>query len=182
MRLNMIGIDPGIVDTGAVSISLDFRSLAIDITTQLWTGVSRRDGFAITVNDGFLDEIAAFTQHDGSEEDVTLVGIEGYRQRGFDQKQDQNLVYLVQALKDTIPSATIVDNTGIKKIVKEGLLRLLHSTRFQSGGNHADLKSAARVAVRLAIKDDMGNQLLSDFVRSKVLREAPWTLRSTTTL
>ena len=94
--------------------------------------------------------------------------------------QDQRMGDLIQTINRWLPQSTIVDNTGIKKVVKQGLLEMMHLDRFKRGGNHADLKSAARVALVLGIKNEDINLLLSDFVADN-LDGRSWSFESTKT-
>jgi len=184
VRFTLIGVDPGIIDTGAVSVTIDFSLRAVYVHTALWTGVSSRDKLdkqKIVVSDKFLDEIAGFVQNERANGGPTFVGIEGYRQRGYDKGQDQRMIDLIQTISRTLPKSKIVDNTGVRKTVKQGLLELLHLAKFKKGGNHSDLKSAARVALVLGIKDETINKLLTELVVDLV-DGGSWSFASTRTV
>ena len=181
MQLTLIGIDPGIVDTGVISIRLDTIREQWNITTQVWTNVTRRDKQALVIDSDFLDELTAFVYHEEMENKATFTGIEGYRPRGRDMRLDQNMQGLVQSIHGTIKGSVIVDNTGIKNVVKEPMLKLFRVNKFPST-HHADLKSAARVALKLGINNEFLNRILSDFVRDNLNGSSPWSLKSTVTL
>ena len=180
MQLTLIGIDPGIIDTGIVSIRLDTIRQQWNITTQVWSNVTRIVERAMVIDPDFLDEIAAFVQHEESENKATFTGIEGYRQRGRNVQQDQRMLGLVQSIHATLKGSHIVDNTGIKNVVTEPMLALFQVNRFPKT-HHADLKSAARVALKLGISNEVLNRILSDFVRDN-LNGTPWSLSSTVML
>ena len=86
---------------------------------------------------------------------------------------------LVQTINGAVNTCFIVDNTGIKNVVTEPMLKLFQVNRFPST-YHADLKSAARVALKIGIANAITNELLSSFVRDN-LGENKWTLVSTLT-
>lgn len=173
----LIGIDPGIVDTAIVSLYLDPIRKRWQITTQVWSNVTRREGQTRVVDSGFLEELKEFVEHEST---IPEIFIEGFRNRGRDMRQDQDMVNLVQTINRTLKGSKIVDNTSIKKIVTEPLLKLFQMNRFP-GTNHADIKSAARVALRGGIGDDFLNRILADFVRDNLTGEK-WSLESMQTL
>ena len=179
-KLTLVGIDPGIVDTAAIAITLDFLRKRVNIVTQVWTNVTLRQHRKITINDGYLDEIRAFVDHSAFENSATFTGIEGYRDRGYNMEQDQAMNAIIQSTQEILPGSLIVDNTGIKKIVTEPMLKMFFCTRFQ-GTNHADIKSAARVALRVGIGVEAINHLLSDFIKQNLAGDT-WELGSILTL
>jgi predicted ATPase len=184
VQLTLIGIDPGIVDSGAVAVTLDFEKRTVYITTKLWSYVTERSKTnkqKIIVSEKFLDELREFAQWLRRDtKGPVFVGIEGYRPRGFNIDQDARMTDLVQTINRNLPQSKVVDNTGIKKVVKQGLLDMMNLSRFKRGGNHSDLKSAARVALVLGIKNEGMNALLSDFVRDN-LDGLSWSFVSTST-
>lgn len=162
-QLTLIGVDPGIMDTGIVSIKLDTLRKTLMVTTQVWSEVTSQKNQSITIDPDFLDELESFYEHEASENAATFAFVEGYRQRGKNIRQDANMLALVQACNHAMKGSKIVDNTGIKKVVTEPLLRLFGCSRFQ-GTHHADLKSAARVALKGGIEVPPLNKLLTDYV------------------
>ena len=184
MRVALLGFDPGIRDTGAVALTLDLDEKTIDVLAQVWSGVTHRHGFNVTTDEKFLDEAAALQQSLRQRSNVVLTGIEGYRQRGMNVQQDQEMLNVIQDLRATLPGSVIVDNTGIKKVVTEPMLKLFHVARFKRGTNHADLKSAARVALKRGIDQDECNPLLADYIIECVNHNGGqgWSLGSIQTL
>ena len=169
MRLTLTGIDPGIVDTGVVTIVLDASERTWSINHTVFSAPMQRNGFEVSVKPEVLDGVSRWCTID----DTQLIGVEGYRQRGLNQRQDAEMLELVRALRETVPSR-IIDNTGIKKVVTEETLRLFKCNRFPRT-NHADLKSAARVAIMRGLKDSVGNHLLALFMLDN-LKGTPWKL------
>jgi len=180
MQVTLIGIDPGIRDTGIVAIHLDTLRQQWRVTTQVWSDVTKLDKQSLVIDTYFLDELTAFVDHENMENKATFVGIEGYRQRGNDTRQDQKMLGLVQSIHGTLKGSYIVDNTGIKNVVTEPMLKLFQVNKFPAT-HHADLKSAARVALKLGINNDVLNRILSDFVRDN-LNGSKWSLSSFETL
>lgn len=169
MQVTLTGIDPGIVDTGLVTIELDAAAFTWRVYHEVVSAPMQRNGFEVSVKPEALDRVSRFANHgDGT---LRLVGIEAYRQRGYNQRQDAEMLELVRALHETVPSK-IVDNTGIKKVVTEGTLKLFKCSRFP-GTNHADLKSAARVALMRGLKDPNINTVIAMFMLDN-LKGQPW--------
>ena len=163
----LVGIDPGIVDTAAVKLTFNFEQETWSLRTRVWSNVTERLGLNdVHVQQEFLDDLRAFCE--------TAPFIEGFRQRGRDTLQDQRMLALIRELKQGLKGSTIVDNTGIRKIVTEPMMKLFEVSRFP-GTNHADLKSAARVALAGGIKSEELNPLLARFVTQRLL-ENKWTL------
>ena len=169
MHLTLTGIDPGIVDTGVVTLELNASERTWSITHTVFSAPMQRNGFEVSVKPEVLDGVSRWCTIGRNH----LIGVEGYRQRGLNQRQDAEMLELVRALRETVPSQ-IVDNTGIKKVVTEETLRLFKCSRFPRT-NHADLKSAARVAIMRGLKDPVGNQLLALFMLDN-LKGTPWRL------
>ena len=175
-KLFLNGIDPGIHDTALTTIELDFTARRIQPTTVVWENVTTIEKRVITVQENFLAELYDKIQQQKSQ-GLSLVGIEGYRQRGLDPKQDQMMIDLIQVINRHLFGSEIVDNTGIKNVVTQPLLKLFHCHRF-SKTNHSDSKSAARVALRLGISIPVINELLSEYVDDHLYKEKPWELGS----
>lgn len=169
MKITLIGIDPGVVDTALVVITLrDNKTWSV--WSRVWTETSRMNKQEFVIKQSFLDQLRLDVKrnHTGT---YKVLGVEGYRPRGKSMKLDMQMGAMVQRIHGELKGSAIVDNTGIKNVVKQGFLDL-----FNFGfphGHHADRTSAARVALRLGIEDDRINAELSDFVRDHLLGE-PW--------
>lgn len=174
--LTLIGVDPGIRDTAATVLRLNTLTKKIEVDAHVWHDITTRDGWKIVVDWEFLDRIATLYQDEQDLNGATFAFIEGYRARGMDLKQDQNMNDLVQTINRTLPGSTIVDNTGVRKLVTEPLLKLFNCSRFK-GTNHADSKSAARIAIAGALKIDSLNEILYQYIEEN-LPEKTWSSAS----
>lgn len=172
-KLVLIGIDPGIRDTALVAMTINVPGRTVTTRTRVWSNVVTRNQGTFHVSEDFLRDLRAFVDMCILGYQVKFMGVEGYRQRGRDIRQDQGMLALIQAIRHTLPSSVVIDNTGIKKIVTEDMLKLFRLNRFQERTYHADLKSAARVALKLGIQKEQVNEVLSDFVRDN-LGENQW--------
>ncbi|UXE04097.1 RuvC-like resolvase [Microbacterium phage Fullmetal] len=182
MKLTLLGVDPGVRDTGAVALVIDPSTRQLEVVTRVWNGVIQRDGFSVSIDEAFLLDLARFERGLRGDGPV-LSGVEGYRPRGKNSRQDEEMTQLVQNVRATLPHCRIIDNTGIKDVVTQDLLQLFWVSRFKQTTNHADLKSAARVALKIGIDGEATNILLSDYVRDNVFGGADkqWSLVSSPT-
>ena len=92
--MTLIGVDNGIQDTGAVAISLDSKEKTWSVRSQVWTGVPRRDEKTkriINLDPAFTVGLPLFVKQEENEA-PTFIGIEGYRQRGNNVRQDQDML------------------------------------------------------------------------------------------
>lgn len=179
-KVTLIGIDPGIVDTGVVALRLDSQERTWSVKFHFWHVVTYRDTnnrSVIRLNNHFQDGLRAFVEHEEALAPV-FVGVEGYRQRGNNMRQDQDMLYMVQAIHKLVPGSQIIDNTGIKNVVTRDMLKLFGVARFNVATNHADLVSAARVALKLGIGITPINEILYGFVVDNV-EGTSWSLVST---
>ena len=72
------------------------------------------------------------------------------------------------ALKRSLPSVEILDNTGVKKVVTKPLMQLLDCWDFPTVTHHQDLRSAARIALYGGLKDQEINSLLTKIVMKQL--------------
>ena len=181
MNLILHGIDPGIVDTGLVTLEFNFKERVLTARSRVWRNVTERRKRALHVNQGFLTELLNATNTQTPEKNRSEhVFIEGFRNRGRDTYQDQSMSDLIQVIYRQLGDAVIVDNTGVKKVVKKGLLSLMRMNRWPKT-NHADLLSATRIALKGAIEDDYLNQLIYLFIQEQH-KEKSWEIIITPTV
>lgn len=171
MKVTLIGVDPGVVDTALAVLRLDTESKTYNVHSRVWTGVSRMEKQKFIIQQAFLQRLGEETRRWGTG-DVVVRAVEGYRNRGNNMRQDQQMSAMVEACSKAIKGSTIVDNTGVKNVVKPGLMKLFNFG-FQRT-NHRDLESAVRIAIKLGLADDDANKALSDFVLDHLLG-TPWT-------
>lgn len=154
--ITVAGIDPGLVHTGVVSMTFD-RTIK-----TVWVASYVIDGPDAAAVKAVLESGA-------------VVFIEGYRPRSnfsSDQRMSQAVVDMRKAT-----SGTVLQNMGVKKVVKSPLMELLGVWKFSQVTHHQDLRSAARIALFGMLKDDHLNRLLTDIVADHLSGEA-WDVHS----
>lgn len=172
MKLSLTGVDPGIIDTGLVRIDLNPIEREWSVTAQVLHKMVQHQNQAVTIDESALLLTSVLSM--GS-----LAGVEGYRPRGRNQVQDRMMTTLVQRI-DKIKGFEVVENTGIKQVVTPATLKLFKVDRFDLPTNHADLKSAARVALLRGYKDPVANEIICMFFEDMLYPEgSPWQLVST---
>jgi hypothetical protein len=162
-----VGIDPGLVHTGVVSLMFVPDQCLVEIDHEVVLGP---------------DATAATMWAMGRRQRKLQwyfvppkVFIEGYRPRG-NFGTNTEMVKAVQEFR-AATKGQVLDNTGVKKVVRRGLLELLGCWKFPTPTNHDDLRSAALIAVLGMLKDEQMNRLLADIVRDH-LDGATWTVRT----
>jgi len=106
-----------------------------------------------------VEKIKTFTQ------DADRVFVEAYKPRS-NFAVDTYMQESIGELKKALPSATFLNNMGVKKIVTVPLMQLLEVYNFDTPTHHQDLRSAARILLFGMIKDPVLNKLLTDIVRN----------------
>jgi hypothetical protein len=146
---HVIGIDPGLVDTGVVS--LWFRPAVRKIMVEhAVIGVPT----AIEVKMWLAQWPVPYRN----------VFIEAYRPR---QRlgTDTRMLELESDLRHVLPGARFLPNMGVKRIITQDLMEMLEVWRFSTTTHHQDLRSAARIALLGMVKDDDLNWHLAEMVR-----------------
>lgn len=143
MSITVAGIDPGLVHTGVVSMTFDRQAKSVHVQSHVI------DGPDVHAVRAVLDPGA-------------VIFIEGYRPRS-NFSTDQRMVSAVTDFRRSL-NGTVLQNMGVKKIVKSPLMELLHVWKFDQVTHHQDLRSAARIALLGMLKDDHLNQLLTTVV------------------
>lgn len=147
MTLTQIGgIDPGLVHTGCVVIQLDHLRKHITVRSQVVVGPDAAEAasfMGLWVPD--------------------LVTIEGYRRRS-NFGTDPEMTSAIARFKLALPQARVLDNMGVKQVVTRELMELLGVWKFKQMTNHQDLRSAARIGIFGALKDDRLNAALAEVV------------------
>jgi hypothetical protein len=156
--LHIVGIDPGIVDTGVVRLKFRPQICTLEVSYAVVSGIdAKRIGDWIRLED-----------------EPALVFVEKYRPRS-NFGTDQRMVEGERDLRVVLKDATFLNNTGIKAVVKPNILMSMGLWKFRLSTHHQDLRSAARIAVLGMMKDDQGNRVLSDFIVAQ-LDGDPWTV------
>lgn len=149
-RTRIIGIDPGLVDTGVVVFDFmpEFKRVEIVATVCIGNDVP----------------IVTRTVLSGVVNDPGHVFIEGYRPRSH-YATDERMTLLVKELHRAMPGSKVIDNTGVKKVIAQKLLVALGVWTFTTKTHHQDLRSAALIGLYGMVKDDTLNPVLADFLR-----------------
>lgn len=152
VSVQLIGIDPGLVHTGCVSIVLYPDRGAIRLRSHAVAGLNVKH-----VQDWVLATRALQGDLPCS------VFIEAYRPRShFDS--DAAMGAAVKEMKQALPGSQTLLNTGVKKIVTPELMKAMNIWSFSQRTNHQDLRSAARIAVYGGLKDPEINPVITKLV------------------
>lgn len=155
------GIDSGLVDTGIVSVQLDFEMRG-------WARYIRTvPGPGHPVNKQSVEDAAAETGRIAS----LFPGptfIEAYKPRhSFSTTGDMSK--LVTLTHRAVLDSDILLNTGVKKVVTPSMLKLLNLWEFPGNAtHHQDLRSAARIGIYGALKNDLLNEALYLFITEQL--------------
>lgn len=158
---HVVGIDPGLVHTGAVRLVFkhEARSLVIDHEALLGDDANK---------------VAAWADGSGIHPSLYSkphIFIEGYRQRSS-FNTDKRMIEAVSEMR-VATKGTVLDNTGVKKVVKRELMDLLGVWKFSTPTHHQDLRSAARIALYGMLKDDDLNAVVTGVLVDH-LNGRPW--------
>jgi hypothetical protein len=155
---HIIGIDPGIVHTGVVSMAFDPVDQEINVDHEVILGP---DGGAVRAAIQIMSSKNA------------AIFIEGFRARS-NLSHDKEMTEAVARMR-AATGGTVLDNTGIKKVVRTSVLQLLGVWKFSTPTHHDDLRSAARIAVLGMLRTPELNELLADVVRDHI-QGRTWTV------
>lgn len=160
MIAHIVGIDPGLVDTGVVSLTFRPTLGALNIEHEVVAGTDA------TI-------VADWVKTPGQPK-ATNIFVEKYRPR---QRLDTDvrMVQCEQDLKRALPDAVFLQNMGIKNVISQQLMEALGVWRWPTTTHHQDLRSAARIALLGMVKDPRLNRMLADVVRDH-LEGKPWTV------
>lgn len=147
---HIVGVDPGLVDTGAVALRFD----PIDEIVLIQ--------HAVLPAPATLELRVWLNALPGPY--VPKTYIEQYRPRQR-MNTDVRMIQLEQEIRSQIPGAVFLPNMGIKKVVTEDLMRMLQVWTWKTTTHHQDLRSAARIALLGMMKDSWTNELLADVVK-----------------
>lgn len=159
--VSVIGVDPGLVDTGIRRLFFDPLHRTITVSAEVLTRAAADEiASAVTLTFPFIGTVKVF--------------IEGYRPRSH-LNTDARMVALVSDVHKLIPHSKVINNTGIKKVVKPGLMSLLKLDTSPVPTHHNDIVSAGRIALLGMLKDPELNLLLTTVVVAHVEGD-PWTV------
>jgi len=156
--MEIVGVDPGVVHTGLVVFMFD------EINRRVYV----RHGYLEAVD---IPNIRAWIAGQTVGGDVTIF-VEDYHQwPGL--PIDEYMVQAVGRVKQELPTAKLIRNTGSKLVVRVKLTDLLGVTKFPTATHHADIESAARIALYGMLKDSRMNEMLFRLIDDQ-LNGIPW--------
>ena len=156
--LQVFGIDPGIVHTGLVELNWDFHNQELRVNARSVDGITKQS--AIELRDLIVRRIWRKSN----------IIVEEYRPRSH-FSTDTKMVEGQATLKSYLPSAKIINNSGVKSIVTKELLQLLDLYDWPTT-HHNDLRSAARIALLAMLRDERANNRLAKFVEAALDNKA----------
>jgi hypothetical protein len=156
---HVIGIDPGLVHTGCVSMLFDRQLHTISVTYALVDGLDEQT-------------TATWVQSFG---DDPHVFVEAYRPRTR-LDSDQRMVEGQARFRGALPNPVFLPNMGIKRIIPQQVMEVCGVWSFATPTHHQDLRSAARIALFGMVKNTSLNRVLSDAVKAH-LSGTPWTVK-----
>lgn len=145
---HVVGVDPGLVHTGVVYMAFDAGQRIIEVDHEAVAGL----------NEARVQQFYAATQ--------PHIFIEAYRPRS-NLNSDKRMVEGVARIR-AATKGKVLNNTGVKTVVKKSLMELLGVWSFSTTTHHQDLRSAARIALLGMMKDETMNRLLADIVRDHI--------------
>lgn len=151
--ITLIGVDPGVVHSGVARIQLSTKHQTVDVRHELIDGP---DAEAI------YDAVTRFYHPDA------IVTIEKYEDRGTAFQTHGPMRKVENDLRRLLPEAQILSNTGIKKTVTDGLMKLFGVWTFSQSSHHQDLRSAARIGMLGGLKHDNVNIAMAKYVMSVI--------------
>lgn len=146
--IHVYGIDPGLVHTGIVRLSFYPAEKQIVVGTFVTQGADP-------------SEVSSFIGSHGDDE--VHVFIEAYRPR-HNYDTNPKMTEAVQRIHHAIRGSKVINNTGVKKVIKRSLMELLGLWIFATKTHHQDLRAGAYIALYGIVKDDRLNEILADVV------------------
>ena len=151
MKIEIVGIDPGLVHTGLVHMMLDTEADTLSHTEVLYDGMPE-------------EEIADYVRGLPA---LAHVYMEAYRTRSA-WSSDPEMQAGIARIKKAAPRVEIVTNMGVKKVVTNELMKLLGVYTFSQKSHHQDLRSAARIGLMGALKVEPFNRALYKIATKKL--------------
>lgn len=97
-----------------------------------------------------------------------VMWLEAYRPRGTAFSQDGPMLALQALILIDLPGVRVLNNMGIKKVVTQPFMEALGLWKFMTPTNHQDLRSAARIMLLGALKEDYLNKVLYGIIVAKL--------------
>ena len=158
VSLQVFGIDPGIVHTGLVELNWDFHNRKLRVNARSVDGITEQS---------VIELQKRIEQRTWRKSNII---VEEYRPKSH-FSTDTKMVEGQAMLKLHLPSAKIINNSGVKSIVTKELLQLLDLYDWPTT-HHNDLRSAARIALLAMLRDERANNRLAEFVGAALNNKA----------
>ena len=156
MITTLVGIDPGVIHTGIIVSKINPHVKEVKNSTFLMEGCPVMD---------IRDILRNFQS--------TATFIEGYRPRS-NLHHDRQMQEFVSYLNFHLQNSIALDNMDSKNVVKNDLLKLFKLYSFSTRSHHQDLRSAARIMLFGALKQNDTNALIADVVRDTIKTPGSW--------
>ena len=156
MITTLVGIDPGVIHTGIIVSKINPHVKEVTNSTFLMEGCPVMD---------IRDILRNFRS--------TATFIEGYRPRS-NLHHDRQMQKFVSDLNFHLRKSIALDNMDSKNVVKNDLLKLFKLYSFSTRSHHQDLRSAARIMLFGALKQNDTNALIADVVRDTIKTPGSW--------
>ena len=156
------GIDPGIVHTAGVMLGIYPNSRALLMIPFVVDGIKPDE----------LDKMIKWVNNNPTPDGVF---IEKYRPRSNFQ-HDMDMIAGVDYLKRGCNHSEVLDNTGVVKVIRPNLLKLLNLWDFPQRTHHQDLRSAARIMLLGMLKDPEINEMMYHIVNDIQANASAWTI------
>lgn len=153
---HVVGVDPGLVHTGCVGLVFAPAERTVFVNHEAVSGLDTK-AVAEFIGQPWPQDSAAWGCL------PPAIFIEGYRPRSHLQ-QDKQMAQAVTDMKRALPGSVVLQNTGVKKVIRQPLMELVGCWRFSTPTHHQDLRSAARIALLGMCKDEEMNRLLATVV------------------
>ena len=155
-ELVVLGIDPGLVDTGVVRMFFNPQEKSYARDYHVFTALGT--------------EVEPLVSWYDNAPGVTF--IEAYRPRSA-FTTDARMGTLVNDIRRAIPGSKTLLNQGAYSVVKQPLMEALDVWNFRWKTHHQDLRSAARIALFGMLKDPDMNRVIYDYI-TDYLAGNPW--------
>ena len=172
MKYTIAGVDPGLVHTGVVVLTFDLHTRTLFRSAVAFEPRPETPKLVpVDKVERYLWEVSTDTP------DITFV--EEYRPRAH-LSTDRAMVEAQALFRSQLPAMKFVPNMGIKQIITSDLMKLMGVWDFKDKPtHHQDLRSAARIALYGAVKDDTASRFVNEFVCDNLNlagNRVPWTI------
>jgi hypothetical protein len=159
MTINVIGVDPGLVDTGLVRLSFHPSLRRVSVAFSAIADAEKDTGPVVQwIRNGTDGPSHVFIEQYVPRPGMATTG----RMKELESK-----------LRRELPNATLLRNMGVKQVIPQELMQVLGVWTFKKSTHHQDLRSAARIALFGMAKDSELNPVLTAVVTAH-LDGSPW--------